>query len=373
MQVLSSMMKQAGVLLLLIILIGLLPACSEEKPQGPPPRPPVPVKVGQAATRHVPLQIKTVGTVEARSTVEIRARVSGELVAVHFQEGQDVRKGAPLFTIDPSSYQIALRQAEARLAKDQALAATAREKEQRYQVLTGEGLISRQDYDLIRAEAESLEASVAADRAAVEETRLQLAWSRIASPLTGRTGSLMVHAGDQVRASSDQPLVVIHQMEPIDVSFTVPEKDLARVRSAMGAGNLPVSVILPGEEGQPASGTLTFVDNAVDTRTGTIRLKASFVNADRRLWPGQFVTVLITLGSFDNATVVPTAAVQTGQQGTFVYVARSDGTAELRPVKTGIPFEEVTVIDEGVKAGETVVTDGQLRLYPDAKLDIRKP
>jgi multidrug efflux system membrane fusion protein len=367
------MTKQLGMLLLLVIALGLLPACSEEKPKGSPPRPPVPVKVGQAAIRNVPLQIKTVGTVEARSTVEIRARVGGELVAVHFQEGQDVRKGAPLFTIDPASYQIALRQAEARLAKNQALAATAREKEQRYQVLTGEGLISRQDYDLIRAEAESLEASVAADLAAVEDARLQLAWARIASPITGRTGSLMVHAGDLVRISSDQPLVVIHQMEPIDVSFTVPERELARVRSALSAGTLPVSALIPGEEGQPASGALTFVDNAVDTRTGTIRLKASFVNADRRLWPGQFVTVLITLGSFDHATVVPAAAVQTGQKGTFVYVARDDGTAELRPVKTGIPFEDVTVIAEGVKAGETVVTDGHLRLYPDAKLDIKNP
>ena len=371
---LPPLIKQRPSLLLLALLItGLLAACSQDQPQGPPPKPPIPVKVAQATTRTIPLQVKAVGTVEARSTVEVRARVGGELVQVHFREGQDVRKGAPLFTIDPTPYQIALRQAEARLQKDQSLAATAREKERRYQVLTGEGLISQQDYDLLRAEAESLEASVAADRAAVEEARLQLGWCHLVAPLTGRTGSLMVHAGDLISANSSQPLLVIHQVEPIDVSFTIPEKELARVRSAMHSGTLPVAVLLPGEEQNPESGELSFIDNAVDTRTGTIRLKASFANAGRRLWPGQFVTAVIDLASFADATVVPSAALQTGQQGTYVYVARNDGRAELRPVKTGIAFEDLTIVNEGVKPGETVVVDGQMRLYPDAKLDIKKP
>lgn len=358
-------------LLLILLTAILLPACSEDKPKGPPPRPAVPVKVGQATTRTIPLQVKAVGNVEARATVEIRARVGGQLTQVHFREGQDVRKGAPLFTIDPAAYQITLRQAEARLTRDQALAVTAREKEHRYQALTGEGLTSRQDYDLIRAEAESLEATVAADRAAVEDARLQLNWSRIVSPLDGRTGSLMAHVGDLIAANGSQPLLIIHQMEPIDVSFTVPERELARVRGALSAGTLPVGAVIPGDEGSPVTGTLSFVDNAVDTRTGTIRLKASFANTDRRLWPGQFVTVLITLDNFENATVVPAAAVQTGQKGTFVFVARTDGTTEMRPVVPGITFEEVTVIKEGIKPGETVVTDGHLRLYPDARLDIK--
>lgn len=364
-------LKRSGSLLLIVLTAVLAPACSEDKPKGPPPRPPVPVKAGQALTRTVPLQVRAVGNVEARSTVGVRARIAGELVGVHFREGQEVRRGAPLFSIDPEPYRIALRQSEARLARDQALAATAREKERRYQTLTGEGLISRQEYDLLRAEAEALEATVAADRAAVEDARLQLAWCRISAPLTGRSGSLMVHVGDQVRANGDQPLVVIHQVEPIDVTFTVPEKELARVRAALAGGSLPVSALLPGEEGNPATGTLSFIDNAVDTRTGTIRLKASFANADHRLWPGQFVTVHITLAAYDNATVVPAAAVQTGQQGTFLFVARADGTAELRPVRTGITFEGMTVIDEGVKPGETVITDGQLRLVPDARLEIK--
>jgi multidrug efflux system membrane fusion protein len=362
-----------SILTVSLLLTGLLTACGQEQPKGPPPKPPVPVRIGQAITQTVPLQVRVVGSVEARATVEIRSRVGGQLTQVHFQEGQEVRKGAPLFTIDPIPYQIALRQAEARLQKDQSLALTAREKERRYLTLTGEGLTSRQDYDLIKAEAESLEASVAAAQAAVEEAELQLAWSRIAAPLTGRTGSLMAHVGDLVSANGSQPLLVIHQIEPIDVSFTIPERDLGRIRSALAVGKLPVSTLLPGEETQPESGELTFIDNAVDTRSGTIRLKASFANTSRRLWPGQFVTVLITLAAFDNATVVPAAAVQTGQKGIFVFIARADGTAEMRPVKTGITYEGVTVISEGVKPGETVVTDGQLRLYPDAKLDIKKP
>jgi len=356
---------------LALLALLLLVACGKEQPKGPPPKPPVPVKVGQATTRTVPLQVRAVGTVEARSTVEVRSRVTGQLTAVHFQEGQDVTKGAALFTIDQAPFQIALRQAEARLQKNQALAVTARDKEKRYLTLTGEGLTSRQDYDLIKAEADSLEAAVAADRASVEEAKLQLAWSRISAPLTGRTGSLMAHAGDLVSANGSQPLVIIHQVEPIDVSFTIPEKELARVRSVAKGGTLAVAAILPGEEQNPETGELSFIDNAVDTKTGTIRLKGSFKNTGRRLWPGQFVTAVITLASFDNATVVPTAAVQTGQKGTYVYVARAEGTAELRPVRTGIAFEDVTVISDGVKPGETVVVDGQMRLYPDAKLDIK--
>jgi len=371
--VLLSLFWRGIPMLLLLLSTTCLPACRDEKPQGPPPRPPVPVKVGTAEKRTVPLQVKAVGTVEARSTVEIRSRVGGQLLAVHFREGKDVRKGVLLFTIDPAPFQIALRQAEARLAKDQAMAATAREKEQRYQVLTGEGLISRQDYDLIRAEAEALEASVAADRAAVEDARLQLAWTRITSPLTGRTGSLMVHAGDLIAANGSQPLLVIHQVEPIDISFTLPEKELATVRAALAKGALPVSALVPGTEQTPATGELSFIDNAVDTKTGTIRLKGSFVNTDRRLWPGQFVTVLITLARFEDATVVPAAAVQTGQKGPFVFVASNDGSAEMRPVTPGITHDGVTVITAGVKPGETVVTDGHLRLFPGAKLDVKKP
>jgi len=358
-------------LLFFLAMAGFLGGCGEREPKGTPPRPPVPVKVGAATSRTVPLQVKAVGTVEARATVEIRARVNGHLTGIHFREGQDVRKGALLFTIDPAPYQIALRQAEARLSRNQALARTNREKEQRYLALTGEGLVSRQDYDLIRADAEALEASVAADQAAVDEARLQLAWCRITAPLDGRTGSLMAHSGDLITANDSQPLLIIHQTEPIDVSFTVSEKELARVRAASAGGGLAVNALIAGEEQSPVSGELTFIDNAVDTRTGTIRLKGSFSNSDRRLWPGQFVTVLTTLASFENTTVVPAAAVQTGQKGPFVFVAKDDGTAEMRPVVPGITYEDVTVITDGVKPGETVVTDGHLRLSPGTRLDVK--
>lgn len=367
-----TIMRHCGrLLLLLLVLSGGLTACSDEKSKTPPPRPPVPVKIGKATSRGVPVTLRAVGTVEARATVELRARVGGQLMQVHFQEGEDVRKGTPLFTIDPQPFQVALRRAEAQAGQQQALATTAREKERRYAVLVKEGLISQQDYELLRAEADSLEAAVAADRAAIEDARLQLSWSRIAAPISGRTGSLLAHVGDQVRANDTQPLLVIHQVEPIDVSFTLPERELPRLRQAMAAGSLPVQALPEGAGAAPETGRLTFVDNAVDTATGTIRLKATYTNAARTLWPGQFVTVLITLATLENATVVPAAAVQTGQQGTYVFVAREDGSAELRPVETGLTDAGEIVIVKGLKPGETVVIDGQLRLTPDAKLDIK--
>jgi multidrug efflux system membrane fusion protein len=356
-----------------LLTVTLLAACGQDQPKGPPPKPPVPVKVDRAVTRTVPLQVQAVGTVEARATVQVRARVSGQLTQIHFREGDDLRKGASLFTIDPAPYQIALRQAEARLQKSLALAATAREKERRYQTLTGEGLISTQDYDLIKAEAESLEASVAADLAAVEEAGLHLAWTRITAPLDGRAGSLLAHAGDLITANAGQPLVVIHQVEPIDVSFTLPERELPRLRQTLAAGVLSVQAIPEGTDAAADTGNLTFIDNAVDSKTGTIRLKAAFANSKRTLWPGQFVTTTITLATIDNATVVPSAAIQTGQQGTTVFVAREDGSAELRPVKTGIAVDGFTIIAEGLQPGEAIVVDGQMRLTHGAKLDIKTP
>ncbi len=344
-------MKYCGLLLALFLVVVGLVACSEEKAKSQPSKPPVPVKVDKATSRDVPVTLRTVGTVEAQATVELRARVSGQLLQVHFQEGVDVRKGALLFTIDPASFQVALRRAEAQLGRQQAMAATAREKERRYAVLVNEGLISHQDYDLLRAEADALEAAAAADRASVEDARLQLSWSRITAPIAGRTGSLLAHAGDLISANGTQPLLVIHQVEPIDVSFTLPERELPRLRQALAAGTLPVQAIPEGATAASEAGSLTFIDNAVDTATGTIRLKATFTNLERSLWPGQFVTVSITLDTLKNTTVVPGAAVQTGQQGTFVFVAKEDGSAEMRPVKAGITFENVTVINEGISPG----------------------
>jgi len=366
--------QRFGLLLALLLpLSGWLTACSEEQPQGPPPRPPVPVVTAKAASRDVPVIVRAVGTVEAQATVALRARVGGQLAKVHFREGQDVRQGAPLFTLDPEPFQVALRRAEAQLARQQALANTAREKERRYAVLVEEGLISRQDYEFLSAEAAALEAAVAADRAAVEDARLQLAWSRISAPISGRTGSLLAHVGDLVRANDSQPLLVIHQVEPIDVSFTLPERDLPRLRQALAAGTLPVQAFPEAVESAAATGRLTFIDNAVDTATGTIRLKATFANNGRTLWPGQYVTVFITLAVVENATVVPSAAIQTGQQGTFVFVVKEDASAELRPVETGLTEGDVTVVAKGLQPGETVVIDGQMRLTHGAKLDIKKP
>lgn len=366
-------LRCAALLPALLLTAGLLAACSEDKGKTPPPRPPVPVVVGQVTSRDVPVTLRAVGTVEAQATVELRARVGGQLAAIHFREGEDVRKGDLLFTIDPQPFQVALRRAEAQLQRQQALATTAREKERRHAVLVREGLVSVQEYDLLRAEADALEAAVAADRAAVEDARLQLAWTRITAPIAGRSGRVLLHVGDLVVAGGAQPLLVIHRIEPIDVTFTLPERELPRLRQAMAAAPLVVEAVLEGGATAPVTGALTFIDNAVDTATGTIRLKATFANRERALWPGQFVTAAIVLGTLENATVVPAAAVQSGQQGTVVFVAREDDSAELRPVRTGITVDGMTVVAEGLQPGETVVVDGQMRLTQGAKLDIRKP
>ena len=371
MQLASSMAKQTGLLLLLVFLTALLPACSEEKPKGPPPRPPVPVKIAKATSRNVPVTLRAVGTVEAQATVELRARVGGQLAKVHFREGQDVHQGAPLFTIDPEPFQVALRRAEAQLLRQQALATTAREKERRYAVLVNEGLISRQDYDLLSAEAAALEAAVAADRTTVEDARLQLAWSRISAPISGRTGRLLAHVGDLVRANDTQPLLVIHQVEPIDVSFTLPERDLPRLRQSLAAGTLPVQALPEGAGTAVETGTLSFIDNEVDTATGTIRLKATFANTDRTLWPGQFVKVQMTLGIQPGAVVVPSQAVQSGQSGSYVFVIKNDLTAEMRMVEAGRATNGELVIEKGINPGETVVTDGQLQLSTGTTVEIK--
>jgi multidrug efflux system membrane fusion protein len=357
--------------LLAAFLFGaLLGGCRKEEAKGPPARPPVPVKVAAAGRQTVPVELRTVGNVEAVATVEIKAQVGGTLARVHFREGDEVRRGELLFTIDPRPFEAALHQAEAILARDQAQLENARQKERRYgELLTGR-FISQQEYELVQTDAAAFEATVRADRAALESARLRLSWCTIRSPLDGRTGSLLAHAGDLIKADADQPMVVIHQLRPIDVAFAVPEQQLSRIRQQLAAGGVVVQALLPGEEARAEEGRLTFVDNAVDTATGTIRLKGSFANAAGRLWPGQFVTALLVLGTLQDVVTVPSAAVQTGQQGTFVFVVKDDQSVEQRPVTAGIAWQGRTVV-EGVQADETVVVDGQMRLTPGARVEVK--
>jgi len=382
-----------GVLCALVLLAG----CSQ--PSGPPARPPAPVTVAAATQKDVPVQVKVIGNVQPITAVTIRSLVGGELMAVNFQEGQDVKKGDLLFQIDPRPFEEAVRQLEANQSRDEAQAkqaeaniarnsAALKQSEadaQRAADLFKQGIISQQLADQSRSAAlaldaqgradraalENAQAAIRAGRAALEKARLDLAYCSIRSPLDGRTGSLMVQKGNLVRVN-DTALVLINQIQPIYVAFAVPEQYLSEVKRLAVGGALRTEAFPPQEEEKPESGTLTFVDNAVDNNTGTIRLKSTFANGARRLWPGQFVNVVLTLSSRTGAVVVPTQAVQTGQRGQFVFVVKSDQTAEARPVTPGLSVAGETVIEKGLAAGERVITDGHLRVVPNGKVDIRQ-
>ncbi|KAF0144551.1 MAG: putative multidrug efflux transporter MdtA [Nitrospirae bacterium] len=365
-----SFFVTACCLLFSVYCLLFLPACKGKEQQMK--KPAVPVTVGTVVKKTVPVQIRAIGNVEAYSTVSIKARVGGELEKVYFREGQDVNKGALLFTIDPRTYKTALESAKANLARDTALAKKAEEDVVRYKELYKEQLVSSSQYEQIFANAEAIKATLKADAAAVENAGLQLSYCSIYAPVSGRTGSLLVNQGNVVKANDDKPMVVINQIQPVYVTFSVPEQYLHEIKRRMKSGNLSVDIFFSKDDKNPFHGVLTFVDNTVDTATGTIKLKATFDNKDKALWPGQFVTVQITLSTIQDAIVVSSQAVQTGQQGQFAFVVKND-TAELRPVTAGITYEDVTVIEKGLDPGEIVVTDGQMRLMPGAKVEIRKP
>ena len=350
------------------ILTALFFACSTSNGK-PMPRA-VPVVAELADQKSVPLQIKAIGNVEPFNAVTVKAMVGGEISGVYFREGQDVRKDELLFKIDARPYEAALRQAEATLAKDVAQAKNAEEQAKRYSILVQKDYVAKDQYDQLRANADALAAVVDADRANVENSRLQLAYCTIKSPINGRAGSVLVNVGNVIKAN-DVALTTINQLMPIYVTFSVPEQNLSDIKRFMAARELRVDAVIPGDEKRPVRGDLTFIDNAVDRTTGTIKLKGTFDNHDRRLWPGQFVDVVLTLTTEPNRVVVPSQALQTGQQGQYVYVIKPDMTAELRVVTPGRTFQSWTVIDKGVAAGEKVVTDGQLRLVPGAKVDVK--
>jgi multidrug efflux system membrane fusion protein len=385
------------------------------------------VGVATAEQRVVPVQVVTVGNVQAYTTVGVKSQVAGQIERVHFTEGQDVKRGDLLFTIDPRPFAAALRQAEANVVKDraqhrsaeaalaqrqaevtQALAnlerdlaqlENARVQERRYAALVKEELVAREQYDQVRTAFAALQATVAADRAAVENARasaraaeamvdnsqaaiqadealvetarLQLAYTTIRAPMDGRTGNLLVQAGNVVKANEDGALVVIAQIRPIYVSFAVPEVHLTAIKKYRSQGALKLEAMLDGGQ-RSVVGEVTFMNNTVDATTGTIQLKATFPNADSALWPGQFVDVALTLTS-QQAVLVPTQAVQAGQQGAFVFVVKADSTVESRPVKVGRRLARELVIESGVQAGERVVTDGQLRLVPGTRVEVKAP
>ena len=334
------------------------------------PKPTVTVTAAVAREKDVPVTLKAIGSVEASHTVSVRARIGGALTQVAFKEGQDVQKGDLLFAIDPRPYQTALEGALAALARDKAQLAHAEAEARRYAELIREQYVTKQQYEQTTTNAEALKATVRADEAAVGTARLNLQYCNIVAPITGRTGSLMVHQGDQIKAD-DITMVVINQLVPIEVSFSVPEQSLQEIRTYASAGSLRVEAGFPHDTGKPVRGKLTFINNTVDSSTRTILLKAAFPNTDKRLWPGQFMDVVLTLTTRPRAVVIPSPAIQTGQQGPFVFVIKPDLTAESRPITPGQETDGETIVEKGLQAGEKVVTDGQLRLVPGAKVGIQ--
>lgn len=329
-----------------------------------------PVAIGAVVRKDMPLQAAVVGTVEAYSTVSVRAQITGELTAVRFQQGDDVQSGQELFTLDRRPLEAALEQAEANLERDTAEAANAKAIVGRYEQLVERGIVAREQRDNARTTVARLDAILASDRAAVENAKVQLQYATIKAPISGRTGALMVNAGNLVRANDQAPLVTINQVSPIYVSFSFPEPLLPDLRRFQGRGSLRVEA-RPSSGNDLAVGEITFIDNAVDLSTGTIKVKATFPNNDRQLWPGQFVNVVVRLTTESDVIVVPTVAVQTGPDGQYVYRVKPDQTVELRPVTVARVAGGETIVKDGVTAGDTVVTDGHLRLVPGSHISVK--
>lgn len=356
---------------IIAISAAFLGSCSNGNSSQPPKKPVAPVSVGTVAQKTVPVLLTAIGNVETVSTIQVKSQIGGILDKVHFKEGQDVAKGSLLFTIDPRQYEAQVKQAEANLAKDKAQLENAREEAQRYGELVKKGYVAREQYEQYRTNAAALEATVNADKAMAENAHLQLKYCYIYSPITGRTGNLIAAEGNLIKASADTSMVVINQIQPIYVTFSLPEQNLPEIKKYMAQGKVTVGAYLSKDDKTPEQGVLTFVDNTVDPTTGTIKLKATFQNAQKKLWPGQFVNVALTLTTQPNALLLPTSAIQTGQSGQFVFVVKKDNTVESRPIAAGRAIGDETVIDKGVTPGETVVTDGQVRLVPGAKVEIK--
>ena len=356
--------------IVLAALVLIISACSNDGKAKQATQPAVPVKIGDVMQQNIPVQINAIGNVEAYIAVSVKALVNGEIISVQFKEGQDVQQGDVLFQIDPRPYEAALKQAEAQLARDVAQAKNSEEQARRYEILVQKDYVSRDQYDQFRSAADALAAVVQADKANVDNGRLQLAYCTIKSPIDGRVGSVLINKGNVIKAN-DLTMVTINKIVPIYVTFSLPEQNLANIKKYMAEGSLQVDAVIPGDEKRPVQGKLTFINNAVDANTGTIQLKGTFENKDKRLWPGQFINVVLTLTTQRNAVVMPAAALQTGQQGQYVFVVKPDNTVESRPVTIARTSGDIAVVAQGVTPGEKVVTDGQLNLITGVRVELK--
>jgi len=363
-----------ALILLILALMFLLAGCANKQTaQAASPgsgRPPAPVVVSTVEQRDVPVQITAIGNVEAYQTVQIRSQVNGQIEKIYFKEGEDVRKGQLLYSLDKRPFQAALEQAQGMLKRDEAQAANSKLQAARYTDLEKQGVISLEQADLQRTQDSSNSAAVYADNAAVDAAKVQLQYTDIYAPIDARTGALMINVGNLVKANDTHFLVQLNQITPIYITFTVPEARLAEVRQFVAKG-LKVLAYPKGQPGNPVEGLLTFIDNGVDPQTGTVKLKATFQNKDKRLWPGEFINVGLNLSMVKNAITVPTKAIQSGQQGDYVFVVTKDGTADPRQVTTAGTYQNLTLVKSGLNLGDTVIVDGQLRVAPNGKVTIQ--
>jgi len=365
---------RAAALLLVVAVAVAATACSkEEQSKGPKGDRAAPVSAAQAVRRDAPMSIRAVGNVEPLATVAVKSQVGGMIVEQFIKDGQDVKAGDKLFQIDPRPYQLAIEENQAKIARDQALLDKAERDLKRYAELRQKGAVDEAQYDETFAQAKTLEGTIRLNTADLDKARLDLEFSTIKAPIDGRVGSILLHKGNVIKANDDRSMAVINQFQPIFVSFSVPERHLPAVMDMFGKGKVKVEAEIQGLESKPETGELFAVDNAVDTQTGAIRLKAIFDNKDMRLWPGRFVRINLVMPPMKDAILIPTQAVMTGIKGPFVYVIGEGDKVEARNIETGPIVGDMTIVEKGIAEGERVVREGQLRLAPGSKVEIKAP
>jgi membrane fusion protein, multidrug efflux system len=350
------------------VLLRESPGSRAAAPKGPAP---IPVTAAVVVAKNLPMRLYAIGNVEPFTTVAVKARVDGQLIGVRFKEGDEVRQGAVLFEIDPRPFDASLKQAQANLLRDKALQDRAMEQEKRYKDLLDKNFISTDAYEQVRTNSATAAATVRGDEAAVESAKLQVEYCTIRSPITGYAGKIMIQQGNLVKAGDANPLVTLNQIVPVYVTFSVPEQNVSEIRTYQAKGELKVQAKLPnGGAAEPTAGRVSFIDNSADMTTATIKLRAEFANADKALWPGQFVNIALTLYEQSNAIVTPSSSVQNGPAGSFVYVVKPDQTVEMRTIKVARTEGNDAVVASGLTPGEQVVTVGQMRLAPGSRITI---